>query len=267
MLAVDGQQLRAALLHGRKEQVAADHQRFLVGQQQPLARARGRQARGQARSADDSRHHGVDRLMGRHFFQRKLARQHLGRAGRLPGPSAPARGPAPSPAMTANCGRNCAHCCSIRSTCVAALKREHLEAIRMPRDHVQRVGAHRAGGAQDRDALFHHGDQRGQHHGQRQGGQQRVDPIEHAAMARQQVAGILDAGAALDQRLDQVAQDAHAARNTAAITSNHQPLLGQPRVKAGNAGLPAPGRPRSRRRPAPARRPCRPKRLPSSCRG
>ncbi len=102
--------------------------------------------------------------------------------------------------------------------------------------------------------------QGGQHHGQRQGGQQRVDPVEHAAVARQQVAGILDAGAALDQRFDQVADDAHRGQEHG---GDHQqpPARARPAACRGWARRPARRRSaRSRRRPAPARRPCRPRR-------
>jgi type II secretory pathway component PulF len=43
---------------------------------------------------------------------------------------------------------------------------------------------------------------------QRQGRGQGIDAIEHAAMPRQQVAAVLDAGLPLQQRLEQVAHDA-----------------------------------------------------------
>jgi hypothetical protein len=43
-----------------------------------------------------------------------------------------------------------------------------------------------------------------QHHGQGQHGQQRIHPVEDAAMARQQSAGVFDARAALDQGLHAV---------------------------------------------------------------
>src|SRR5436305_5177814 len=45
--------------------------------------------------------------------------------------------------------------------------------------------------------------------GEREDGQQRVDAIEHAAVAGQQVAAVLGAGAALGERLDEIAHHAH----------------------------------------------------------
>ena len=62
VLAVDRQQGRAAFLHRAQEQLAADHQRLLVGEQQPLAGPRRRQARTQPGGTDDGRDPAVARL-------------------------------------------------------------------------------------------------------------------------------------------------------------------------------------------------------------
>jgi len=56
VLTVDRQQRACILLHGVHEQGAPHHQRFLVRQQQALARLRGRQAGRQTRSPDDRPH-------------------------------------------------------------------------------------------------------------------------------------------------------------------------------------------------------------------
>ena len=60
VLAVDRQQRRAALFDCRHEQCAADHQRFLVGEQDAFARTRGGERRCKARGADDRSEHRID---------------------------------------------------------------------------------------------------------------------------------------------------------------------------------------------------------------
>ena len=73
-------------------------------------------------------------------------------------------------------------------------KRKNLKKIGMRGNDIQGVHPHRAGRAQDCDALFllTHGNRgrlkRHQHHGQWQGGQQGIHAVQHAAVAWQQAA-------------------------------------------------------------------------------
>jgi hypothetical protein len=65
---------RPALAHRVHEQPAADHQGLLVGQQQPLAGARRRQAGGEPGGTDDGGHHAVDLGVGGQVAQRLRGR-------------------------------------------------------------------------------------------------------------------------------------------------------------------------------------------------
>ena len=60
MLAVDRQERCAAVANGRHEQLTADDERFLVGEQNPLAGARCRERRTEARRTDNRREHRID---------------------------------------------------------------------------------------------------------------------------------------------------------------------------------------------------------------
>src|SRR5437763_10233838 len=53
VLAVDRQERCAAVANGRHEQLTADDERFLVGEQNPLAGARCRERRTEARRTDN----------------------------------------------------------------------------------------------------------------------------------------------------------------------------------------------------------------------
>ena len=140
-------------LHRAHEQRATDHQRLLVGQQQPLAGARRSQAGRQAGGADDGRHHAVDLGVGRHVAQRLRAAEHLGgQALRRAAPRAHARtalrrAPPPSAAASAGIGR-----CSSSMRCIA-LRPKTSKRSGWRDDHVERAGADRAGGAEDDESL------------------------------------------------------------------------------------------------------------------
>ncbi len=71
----DGRRICVRLAH---QQLARQHQRFLVGQQQALARARGGQRRGQPGGADDRGHHGVAGVAARQRLQCFVAGVRLG---------------------------------------------------------------------------------------------------------------------------------------------------------------------------------------------
>jgi hypothetical protein len=116
MLAVDGQQRGAAGAHRLQEQVAAHHQRFLVGQQQALAGAGRRQAGRQAGGADDGGHHGVDRFVRRRSFPAHLL-AHSTRVGRPVGlePCRQRAGVRPRPSRRTAAELHALR--SIRSTC------------------------------------------------------------------------------------------------------------------------------------------------------
>ncbi len=108
MLAVDGQQRRPALAHRAHEQLAADHQRLLVGQQQPLAGARGGQARAKPGRADDGGHHGIARPRARRSSRwrpRPRARAWAGRSASACRPAAGHAARSPSPRTAARTAR------------------------------------------------------------------------------------------------------------------------------------------------------------------
>jgi hypothetical protein len=114
MLAVDGQQRGAALLHRVHEQFAADHQRLLVGQQQALAGARAaRQGARPAAPTMAAMTASTDRATlsfrahrGAHSTCVQAALLELFASSAACG----------ALAITANCGLNCAHCCQHQST-------------------------------------------------------------------------------------------------------------------------------------------------------
>jgi hypothetical protein len=120
VLAVDRQQGRLVLAHGVHEQLAGHHQRFLVGQQDLLAGARGGQGRRQAGGADDGGHHGVGVRAGRDVAQGLLA---VGNLGRQVGDHArqPRRGLGRLP-TTARAGRKRRHWAASSSTRPCALR-------------------------------------------------------------------------------------------------------------------------------------------------
>ena len=150
VLAVDRHDLRAGGAGGGDHQFAGQHQRFLVGQQQALAGARGGQGRGQPGGADDRRHHGVALRAGDQAFQRRVA--GVGTGGQPGG------------------GQAIAQCrVGVRvgdHRMVGAVPRAQGEQgidlaaggqhagphpPGMARDHIQRRGADRAGGAEHGD--------------------------------------------------------------------------------------------------------------------
>ena len=73
VLAVDGNDRRARIVRGPHQQFAGQHQRFLVRQQQALARARGGEGGIQPGGADDRGHDRVAGLAGGEFGQRPRA--------------------------------------------------------------------------------------------------------------------------------------------------------------------------------------------------
>ena len=203
-------------------------------------------------------------------LQRAPARQHLASAGRSASSlSRQLRGRRPRCAITAKRGRNCAHCCSIRSTCVdgararTTSKRSGCRAITSsvlaPTEPVEPRTAMRCFIACDSVASIMASGSVGSSASTRSS----TPPWPGSRLA-----GILDAGAALDQRLDQVAHHAHGRQEHRA---DHQQPPARARPAACRGWARCACQPRSAHdpgdAPAPARRPCRPRRLPSSCRG
>ena len=78
VLAVDRHDLGAACARGAHEQRPGHDQGFLVGEQQPLARARGGERRGETGGADDRRHHHAALVVRRHALQGRGAEKKLG---------------------------------------------------------------------------------------------------------------------------------------------------------------------------------------------
>ncbi len=78
VLAINGQQRAAMVLHGLHKQGTANHQGLFIGQEQPFARPRSRQARGQACSADNRAHDGIDFCMRCYRFKCIWRLQYLG---------------------------------------------------------------------------------------------------------------------------------------------------------------------------------------------
>ena len=86
------------------KQRAADHQRFLVGEQQALAGARRGEVGRQAGGADDRRHHRVDARAGGDVAQRLGAGEHSVGSRRRCERCAQARGRVGVARSTANAG-------------------------------------------------------------------------------------------------------------------------------------------------------------------
>jgi hypothetical protein len=189
VLAVDRQQRRAAARDRAHEERAADDERFLVGEQQPLAGRGGGEARCEAGGADDRRHHGVGVGMRSELAQRPGAARHRGVDS---GVAQPCRERAPFVGgrdrgvarPEANAEREQLVEPAVRG------EREDLEAIGMRGDDVERREADpsrsrraRRRVAADRrsraSSSQHHQRERDRKHGQ-----QAVDAVEDAAVAR-----------------------------------------------------------------------------------
>jgi hypothetical protein len=169
------------------KQRAADHQRLLVGEQQPLAGARRCQARreaGRRRRCAASPHRRRDAPRAR---ERLAASTSVGSRRRAGAAAHSCRGSATR--------RNAGATAALREQVVDAAavrgQREHLEALGMARDHVERAGADRpvdprmqtrCASAVVIDGLTPSAS------GNRQ---QRIDAVEHAAVPRQQLAAVL----------------------------------------------------------------------------
>ena len=152
MLAVDGQQRGATGTHRRHEPVAADHQGFLVGQQQLLARTRGRHARRQAGRADDGRHHGVHLGRSGHVAHRLRTAEDLGAAAVLLERSAQ-RGSSGGVGHHRVTRRKAQALLLQQLDLGGGGQREHRKTPGVARHHVQRVLAYRARGPQHGQGL------------------------------------------------------------------------------------------------------------------
>jgi hypothetical protein len=75
VLAVDGQKHCTRGTHSVHEQWASHDQRFLVGQQQPLARARGSERGAQARCTNDRGHDAIGITQSCYFLQHAFSRK------------------------------------------------------------------------------------------------------------------------------------------------------------------------------------------------
>ena len=105
---------------------------------------------------------------------------------------------------------------------------DHPQPIGVRVDDRQRALADRAGRAEDGDRVFTRTLQQRMIVEHRRGEQQRVDAIEHAAVAGNQRRAVLHAGAALQHRLEQIARDAErdhasAEQRRAARAARRQP--------------------------------------------
>ena len=138
MLAVNRQQPAPPGSHGLHEDLATDHQRLFVGEQQALAGARRRHAGWQPRSTDDGRHDDIGLLMFRYDFNSCIRPYYLGFKTIL---------------LKFLCQK-----CRVRRACHhgelrlelltlgqqqinlrGGAERKNLETVRVPGDHVQRV--------------------------------------------------------------------------------------------------------------------------------
>ena len=155
VLAVDRQELRAAVAHGVQEQTPGHHQRLFVGEQHALARSRCGQAGLETGGTDDGGHHRVDLRERGDSLQGARTRQHLGReAGR-------------THAALEQIGAARIHQHGILGSEADALlehpldlavrgKRSHAEAVRMPRYHVERARADRPSRPEDGELAWRH---------------------------------------------------------------------------------------------------------------
>ena len=247
--------------HRLHEQRAADDQRFLVGQQQPLAGARrghaGRAGRRRRRwrpsplSTSGSRRQLAQRLRRRRSTS---VRHALRRAARRAARAARAsvgqhRHSAAASAGTARAARRRADARVRPTTSKRSGWRATTSSVLVPTEPVEPRMARRW-----RCVMVAHVTEADQRQRQREHRQQRIDAVEHAAVAGQQAAAVLGAGGALDQRFDQVADHAH--RRTGSQqrqrSADRSPALRQqPAIQARAVDGEARVQPRSR--PAPAR--------------
>jgi hypothetical protein len=151
VLAVDGDQRRAALANGLHEQRAGHDQRFLVREQDPLARERCREAGTEARGTDDRRHDRVDVGVRCNVAQRLLAGQNFCRRAN----AAELRGQERGRCWIDDDGksRSMLQALLAQPRDVAARREcENLVTIAMTLEHVQRVQTDAAGRAEHGDA-------------------------------------------------------------------------------------------------------------------
>ena len=152
VLAVDGQQRRAVHARQFRQHRAGQHHRFLVGQQQALAGARGSEARLEAGRAHDGCHDDIDIRVRGHLGQRSRPLQHFSAAAgrserilqRLGARGIGQHGEArlPLQALRQQLG----------DPAVGRQGNDFI-AIRVPGQHVERAGADAAGGTENTDPL------------------------------------------------------------------------------------------------------------------
>ena len=194
MLAVDGQQRRAARLRGTGHQLAGGDERFLVRQRD-------------GPPGVDRRHHRVAGQRNRRsppspvgVAMTRLRSEHP----RPPLPGSRFRPAAPedprkrvSSAITASFAPVRRATSASASALVARGERDDLESIRIALDEVERRRADRAGRAEDCDLACHASPTSCASGGKHSHRDQPVEPVEHAAMAGQPCSRILDPGPAL----------------------------------------------------------------------
>ena len=218
----------------RHHQRAGHHQDFLVGERDRLAGL-------------DRREHGLERGGAGRGEQHDV---HVGMRGdRRSGTSGAAPSAAPArDARAASVLRRPARA-QARAALLAGRERRRRAAVRMRVDDGERALADRAGRAEDGDAASSRANRRRRQVVDGRGEQPAVDAIEDAAVAGDQVRRVLHAGAALEQRLEQIADDAEQRRA---------------RRRAARASRAATRRRSGRRPPSPACRTTRPPIAPST---
>ena len=186
-------------------------QRFLVGEQQALAGARGGQRRAQSGRADDRRHDAVAPPAARASSSSAAAPASTRVPGRLVAQQrACSSAAAASSASAAYRGRNCRHLRAPASPrCVCAASATTRKRSRMPREHVQRAARRlsRWSRVRRRPIMARPRAQSGRANSTGAAAGDAVDAIQHAAVPGKQRAAVLEAGEALEQALGQVADD------------------------------------------------------------
>ena len=213
VLGIDRQQRGAGFAHRAQHDLAGADQRFLVGQ-------RRRPRRGGSRPGSAARPAApVIAAMVQSAGSAAASTTASGPAATsMPVPASASRsaGIAAGSATTARSARSAIACSASSVALRPADQGAHLEAFRRGGEQIDRLGADAAGAAQDGDAARNSMQSLPQNYSTSEGkrqqgrdgrrGQQCVEPIEQAAMAGNDTAGILDRQNAASEALQQVAR-------------------------------------------------------------
>ncbi len=207
VLAVHRQNGGATFPSRLDHQRTGHHEHFLVRERQRLARVNGRERGFEARRAGRGTENQVDVRVRRGRDQPVSSDRENLEIG-LPVHARRQFVPRGVGRDTDRPRSKTAHLLGKERRVLARGERDDREPVRMRRDDIERALPDRTGGAEHGDAFHRSGTERGQQIEDRRGEQVAVEPVEHAAVSRNQLRAVLHAGTALEERFEQIPGDA-----------------------------------------------------------